>query len=72
MDQQPKLNLKDFLPPWEAELPHAVGDTVFDRMLRGDVGVPVPPSGEYVLGKGSAPIAQDVVEALLVGQGALK
>lgn len=72
MDQNQKLNLKDLLPAWEAELPNAVSDTVLDRALRGEIGVPAPASGKYLLGDGSAPIAQDAVNASLISQRGIK
>jgi hypothetical protein len=64
---RPKLNLNDLLPPWEAELPNVGDEPEFDRILRGDLNIANPPSGQHFVGQ-RRPVAQDIFGALIIGQ----
>ena len=37
MQRAPKLDLNDFVPPWERKLDNLVSETEFDRLLRSDM-----------------------------------
>lgn len=61
------LNLKDFVPPWEREIADRVRETEFDRILRGDMDVPVASGTQDVIRQGR-PLAQDVFRSIVIRQ----
>ena len=63
-----KLNLVHFASRRERELLDLVRDTEFDRILRGEVNLAEPASGQEFIGD-RTPIAQDAFRAILLRQG---
>lgn len=66
--ERPRLNLNDLVPVWERKLPHALHQPELERVLRRDVDILEPASGEgSVIEPGS--LAQDVFSAQVIRQG---
>ena len=62
-----KLDLKDFVPPWERKIADSISETEFDRLLRDYGYIPVASGGKGVIRHRRA-LAQDVFSALIVRQ----
>ena len=67
MQRLPRLDLNDFIPPWERKLDNLVSETEFDRLLGSNVNLLEAPFGQDRVGNSCA-LAQDVFSALIVRQ----
>ena len=66
--QRANLDLNDFLPVWERKFADGVYETEFDRLLRGEIHLPISAGGQEFVRNISTPLAQDIFDALVVRQ----
>ena len=65
--QRAKLDLKNFVPPWERKFADEVRETEFDRLLQSDDNIIQSTGSQNIVGN-TRPLAQDVFSSLIVRQ----
>ncbi len=71
MDRRPRLNLNDFVPLWERELPHPLHEPKFEGLIWRDVDIVDLAVLKDLIGD-RTPLAQDFFRASVVRQSGAK